>query len=113
MVPPSAPSRSSTFTAATPGQAQSPMSFNLSNIERSAEERPRRGLNGSHLRLERQNATIESPVQSAAESEESLIEAIDRNTSQLREMFGNLSRHVNEIERRIDQSEKPSNSDAE
>ena len=113
MVPPSAPSRPTANTSVVSGPAQSPLGLDLSNIERPADERPRRGLNGSHLRLERQNATIESPTHNTSVSDASLIEAIDRNTSQLREMFGDLSRHVNEIERRIDQSEKTPDSDAE
>ena len=103
LAPPAAPSKQPTPSAATSGPTQSPTALNLSGIERSVDE-GRRSANGN--RLERQNATIESPPRNTSTLDESLISAIDRNTSQLVEMFDNLSNHVNEIERRINQAEK-------
>ena len=61
------------------------------------------------LRLERQNATIESPQRadtSTASVNDSIVDALERNTSQLREMFSNLSQHVEEIERKMQENQE-------
>ena len=75
----------------------SPTVLNLSNIERSSEQ--------NRSRLERQNAIEESPAKVDAEladmSNLSIVEALNHNTNQLHTMFGNLSRHVNDIEQNI------------
>ena len=109
---PLAPTKKPSVNPAVAQEQLSPTALNLSNIERNTEERPSNSFNGSQLRLERQNAVMESPVRSPDrmnDSNAALVDAIERNTSQLREMFDNLSHHVDEIEKRINQSENPDN----
>ena len=112
LVPPAAPTKSSTTAARELVANQSlsvasPTALDLSNI--ATEERPARPGNGSMLRLERQNATIESPQRadtSTASVNDSIVDALERNTSQLREMFSNLSQHVEEIERKMQENQE-------
>ena len=77
------------------------------NIERNADERHSSSINGP--RLVRQIALVESPDRNNASHDTSsnaeIVSAIERNTSQLRMMFHDLSNHVDEIERRIQHSE--------
>ena len=86
---------------------QSPLALDLSNIERSADER--RSTSFNNHRLERQNALVGSPEPHGGRyndnSNDAIVDAIERNTSQLRMMFNDLSQHVDEIERRIQKSE--------
>ena len=108
LVTPTAPSKK----PSPPGLSlsiDSPTSLNLSNIDKSSE--------GNHSRLERQNAVDGTPEKLAEEvanmSNLSIVDAIDRNTSQLHEMFGNLTRHVNEIEQEVRTMKRLDNNQAE
>ena len=95
LLPPSAPSkkRSPTGTSVSVDNAST---LNLSNIEKDTE--------GNKSRLERQDAVDGSPTKDNEEvvnmSNLSIVDALDRNTSQLHAMFSDLSRQV---EDRIDQ----------
>ena len=91
----------------------SPLALELSNIERSSvDERPSRSFNSSQHRLERQNAIADSPPRHDDLANASIVSAIERNTEQLREMFGSLAKHVDEIEKKINGS-STMDSDAE
>ena len=91
---------------------QSPLALDLSGIERDNINRSSRSLNGSHLRLERQDAIAMSPDRPTSPSNEEIVSAIETNTRQLREMFGNLARQMDEVEKRMNQS-AANDSDAE
>ena len=113
LLTPSAPSKK----PSPPGlslSTDSPTSLDLSNIEKASE--------GNQSRLERQNAIDGTPEKISEEvanmSNLSIVDAIDRNTSQLHAMFGDLvgdlSRHVNDvIEQEIGRMKRLDNNPAE
>ena len=108
--PPSAPVKAANTSAVQGPRADDiidPTPFGLgSGLNISDIERPSRSFNGSDLRLERQNAFELSPERPTSPSNADLVDAIERNTLQLREMFGNLSQHVDDLEKRIGEKEK-------